>query len=219
MTRRPTASEMIWPDSPDDADVASAWAIGISTQVLSWMWRAFDSLRLDFLNKIDFSQNPEQLERDLTRNHFIEIQLLFKSETQGYSSFVPCAEWPEMETRSSPNAKPPAYDFAFVYVDNRRWAWPAEAKVVKSPGALGEYIKDVNEKFILGRAAPLVGEGAMIAYLVSCDADSVLNNIKSRLGQSLLPVPEFVERAHMFSSHERNPAPNIRLHHMMMKCN
>ena len=217
-TRRPTASEMIWPDSPDDADLATTWAVGISSQVLSWMWRAFDSMRNSLFPRIDFTRDPEQLERDLTRNHFVEIQLLFGTETSGYASFVPVHEWPELETRSSSQAKPPAYDFAFIYPDDRRWAWPAEAKVVTSSSALGEYMKDVNEKFIRGVAAPLVGEGAMIAYLISCDADSVLSGIESRLGQRLQPVPKFVDRQHKCSSHGRENAPNIRLHHLMMVC-
>jgi hypothetical protein len=219
MTRRPTLSEMIWPDGPEDAYLAIEWAAGVATQVLDWTWRAFDSLKIAHLTKVDFSRHPEQVERDLTRHHFIEIQLLFASETRGFASFVPAPEWPEMETRSSPTAKPPAYDFAFVSVDNRRWAWPIEAKVVTSPGALGEYMKDVSAKFAAGVGAPLVGEGAMIAYLVSCDGDAVLDGIASRLGQILAVVPEFAGRVHKASFHGRTSAPPIRLHHLMMACN
>lgn len=219
MMRRPTMSEMIWPGSPEDAQLASDWAASVSTRVLDWTWRAFDALRLRYLSKVDFSRHPEQLERDLTRQHFVEILLLFASETHGFSSVVPVSEWPEMESRSSATAKPPANDFAFAYVDDRRWAWPIEAKVVRSPGALGEYMKDVTEKFVAGVAAPLTGEGAMIAYLVSCDGNSVLEGIASRLRQHLTVVPEFAGRTHKASFHERTPAPRIRLHHLMMSCN
>ncbi len=218
MTRRPTFSELRWPDDPSDADLPVQWAKSVATQVLEWTWRAFDALRANHLTGIDLSQPLEQLERDLACNHFIEIQLIFKAETDGYTSFVPVPEWPEMESRKSAGAKPPAYDFAFVSVDNRRWAWPIEAKVVSSPGALGLYLKDVNNKFIGCVAAPLVGEGAMIAYLLTNETSAVFKNLTNRLDQNLEPVPEFQDRPHRVSCHSRATAPDLRLHHMLMQC-
>ena len=44
-----------------------------------------------------------------------------------------------------------------------------EAKVVCTPGSLADYLRDVNDKFISGVAAPLVGEGAMIAYTLTTE--------------------------------------------------
>lgn len=219
MTRRATPSEMMWPDNLEANHFAIEWATGISTLVLDWMWRAFDALRANHLPRVDFSMQPEQLERDLTRNHFVEIQLLWRMESQGYASIIPVYEWPEMETRSPSPAKPPAYDFAFVSSENRRWAWPLEAKVVTSPQALAEYMKDVTEKFVGGVASPLIGEGAMIGYLVSCRPDSVFEGIASKLGQPLAAVVGLFDRPHRFSSHPRTRAPDIRLHHLLMSCN
>lgn len=167
---------------------------------------------------VDLTQPLEQLERDLTRNHFIEIQELFKLETDGFSSFVPVPEWPEMESRTSPSAKPPAYDLAFVSLTNRRWAWPIEAKVVPSPTRLAKYLKDVDDKFVAGIAAPLVGEGAMIGYLLTPETTLVFENLAKRLGQALEPVPEFRDRQHRVSYHPRVRAPRLRLHHMLMEC-
>ena len=216
--RRHTFSELRWPDDPSEADLPVEWANSVATQVLDWTWRAFDALQTDHLTHIDLTQPLEQLERDLTRNHFIEIQKLFCVETDGYPSFVPHHEWPETESRTSASAKPPAYDFAFVSLNNRRWAWPLEAKVISSPGRLGAYLKDVNEKFVGCVAAPLVGEGAMVAYVLEDEVSIIFKNLAEKLGQNLEPAPSFPERPHRVSRHSRSAAPSLRLHHMMMQC-
>ena len=71
-----------------------------------------------------------------------------------------------MASRTSGKAKPPANDMGFVSVANLRWFWAIEAKVIFSPGALAEYLKDVKGKFIPGRGSPLIGDGGMIGYLL-----------------------------------------------------
>ena len=218
MTRRPTPSELMWPNDPEDSELPVVWAASISVQILGWTWRAFDSLRSNHLSRIDMTQPMDQIERDLTRHHFSSINTLWAQETGGFSTFSPHHEYPEMESRTSSSAKPPAYDLAFVAMDNLRWVWPLEAKVVSSSGALAEYLRDVNVKFVGGVAAPLVGEGAMIAYLLTNQASEALNQLASRLGQSLAAVTEFVDRPHRVSFHQRDRAPNLRLHHLMMDC-
>jgi hypothetical protein len=218
MTRRSTFSELRWPDDPAEADLPIRWAESVATQVLDWTWRAFDALRTEHLLRIDLSQPLEQLERDLTSQHFIEIQLIVGRETGGYSAFVPHHEWPENASRSSAMAKPPAYDLAFVSLDNRRWAWPIEAKVVPTPGRLSEYLEDVQGKFIRCVAAPLIGEGALIAYLLTEETSKVFENLAQRLNQTLELVSEFRDRPHRISRHSRVDAPDLRLHHMLMQC-
>lgn len=218
MTRRPTFSELRWPDDPSYADLPIRWAASVAAQVLDWTWRAFDALRADHLVRIDLTQSLEQLERDLTRNHFLEIQCLFVAETDGYPTFAPVPEWPETESRTSPSTKPPAYDLAFISLANRRWAWPIEAKVVLSPGRLGKYLRDVNDKFVGGVAGPLVGEGGVIAYLLTSETALVFENLAMRLSQVLEPDPRFDNRPHRVSRHARASAPELRLHHMLMQC-
>ena len=218
MTRRPTLSEMIWPDDPSDVELAISWARSVTVCILDWMWRSFDAIQLQYLSKIDFTLPMEQIERDLARIHFVQIQKLYAAETQGFSSFHPASEWPEMESRSTASAKPPAYDFAFVAEDNKRWAWPLEAQVLSSSGSLGEYLNDVNQKFVAGIAAPLIGEGAMIGYLLFNDTELTFTTISKRLDQSLERVDEFHERAHRVSWHIRESAPHLRLHHLLMVC-
>jgi hypothetical protein len=175
-------------------------------------------LRTKYLSQIDLTQPLEQLERDLVSHHFFEIQHLFAAETDGYASLVPLHEWPELQSRSSASAKPPANDLAFVSFDNRRWAWAIEAKVVRSPGSLAEYLKDVNEKFVTGIASPLIGEGAMLGYLLNDDVNAAFKNLEGRLGQRLKQFTGFAHRAHRTSDHVRATAPDLRLHHMLMVC-
>ena len=98
MTRRPTFSELRWPDDPADADLPCQWASSVAMRVLDWTWRAFDALQTNHLMHVNLNQPLEQLERDLTRNHFIEIQRIFGAETDGYQNFVPHHEWPETES-------------------------------------------------------------------------------------------------------------------------
>lgn len=125
-----------------------------------------------------------------------------------------------MESLSSSQAKPPAYDFAFVHIEHRRWAWPIETKVLPTPGTLSEYVNEIHAKFVGGVAAPLVGEAGMIAYLRSGSADTFFVNLENRLAVALEVVAEFPNRPHRTSTHSRSrpTAPTLRLHHMVMAC-
>lgn len=214
---RPTISELAWPMDDDSRQQAQKWASEFANQLLDWTWRAFDTLHADVLSRVDLSQPLEQMERDLTSLHFREIQRIWERETEGYSAFAPQPEWPEMATRSPAPAKPPAYDIAFVWNDNQRIAWPIEAKVVRTTGTLAEYVKD-TEKFTGGVAAPFVGEGAQIAYLLTGTTDEFFSNLNAGISITLQEVPEFSDRPHRVSFHARASAPDLRLHHMVMCC-
>lgn len=218
MTRRHTFSKIAFAGDTTNPDLPVEWARDVTIQVLGWMWQAFDQFRREYLTRVDFRQPLDQLERDLARHHFVDLQQVFHFATDGFSSLIPASEWPEMESLSTPQAKPPAYDFAFVHVEHRRWAWPIEAKVLQTPGSLHEYVSDVRDKFETGVAAPLVGEGGMIAYLLSGTVEAVFTNLQERLSTSLAVVPEFITRPHRASNHARATAPTVRLHHMVMAC-
>jgi hypothetical protein len=201
----------------DSHQQAREWADAVAIQVLDWTWRAFDSLRTNVLKRIDLNQPLDQLERDITSNHFREIQLLWAQETEGYSALSPHHEWPEMATRSPAPAKPPAYDIAFVWNDNCRIAWPLEAKVLSTSATLAAYLSD-TAKFTGGTAAPFVGEGAQIAYLLSGTATEFFANLSKGLELELRSRPEFANRSHRSSDHTRISAPKLCLHHLAMRC-
>ncbi len=219
MTRRQTFSEIAWPEDANNQQAATEWASNIVVQALDWTWRGFDVLHAEHLSNIDMTQPLEQLERDIVRHHYVQILTLWRQEAGGYAAFSPVHEWPEMETRSEPSAKPPSYDLGFVSTAaNQRWALAVEAKVLPTKGQLAEYMKDVNKKFVDGIASPLVGEGGMIGYLLCEETDAVFAGTEKRLRQTLVSPPEFSSRPHRTSSHERTGAPTLRLHHMLMVC-
>jgi hypothetical protein len=217
MSRRPTFSEQRWPIDNESLTQASRWAEAITTQVLDWTWRAFDQLRSVHLSHVNLLAPLEQLERDLTSKHFIEIQRLSSEETGGFCSVVPHHEFPEMHTRPNAPGKPPSYDLAFVCYENQRIAWPIEAKVLKTANTLAPYLDDVR-KFTDGTAAPLVGEGGLIAYLLAGAAADLFEALSVELAQPLQPLLAFLERPHLTSHHDRDVAPDLRLHHMVMHC-
>lgn len=218
MIRKSTLSELLWPEDPADAQLPVEWAEGVAVQVVGCIWRAYDALRSKHLARVDLSQPLDQLERNLTFLHFTEIQIIWADEKKGFGSLHPAHEIPEFQTRKSAPAKPPAYDLGFVHNENQRWIWPIEAKVLQTPSTLTEYLKDVNNKFIAGIAAPFVGEGGMVGYLLTGIPDVVLNQLATELGQSLLGMSQFAARSHGVSLHTRAAAPDLTLHHMIMKC-
>jgi hypothetical protein len=194
---------------------AQRWAGEVAIHVLDWTWRAFDQLAAEHLSQVDLQRPLEQLERDLTSKHFIQINRIWAKETEGFSSLTPHHEFPENETRPPAPGKPPAYDLAFVWCENQRVAWPLEAKVVQAPGALANYMGDV-QKFLSATAAPLVGEGGQIAYLLRGTATEFFGELASRLNQRVEEVAPFQNRPHRASHHRRVFAPDLRLHHLVM---
>lgn len=215
MSRHLTISEFVWPLDEEDADLPLEWARGVAEQVLSWVWRGYDQLSPK-LNGVDFSQPLEQVERNLAELHFYEIQTLWAREG-GYSSVHPGHEISEFLSRSEPRARPPAYDLCFTHVVNANWKWPVEAKVLQGQHAVAEYLKDVRGKFVAGIAAPLVGEGAMVGYLLKGAEQRVFEKLTEELGQELLVVASFAARAHRTSLHSRESAPQLRIHHLVMR--
>lgn len=212
---RPTLSELRWPTDDESHRQAVDWAEGITFQIFDWTWRAYDALSISVLHHVDLSQPLDQLERDLTRNHFAEIQALWARETDGESSIEPQPEYPELETRSPAPAKPPAYDIAFVWRANRRIALPIEAKVLKSPSTLADYLGD-TDKFVTGIAAPLVGKGGQVGYLLKGASSDFFTNLECRLNIRLHIVRGFAQRHHRESQHDRSNHCVLRLHHLIM---
>jgi hypothetical protein len=164
------------------------------------------------------------LERDFTHLHSIEIQRLWARDTGGYSTLSPGHEIPEYESRHSARAKPPAHDLGFVHAEYPRISWPIEAKVVREPSALTDYLADVRNKFVAGKAAPFVGQAAMIGYLLSGTAREVFAALEVQLSQVLNHPSAFPSRDHRTSFHTRGKSPFARdlpdllLHHLVMTC-
>jgi len=216
MKRRASLGEMQYPSAPGDREKAVAWAEMIVEAALTLVWGGFERLVANDLRGIDVAErDPEQLERELVQLHFFHIQDIWKE------TFVPFGvgtEVHEFATRSGGNATPTSNDLAFVHNSRRRWKLPVEAKVLWTDRAIAEYLKDIEEKFLPGIAAPFVGEGGQIGYLLSGEEARVFEALRARLNQPLRPVPCFSSRAHRTSTHDRATAPPLRVHHMVMSC-
>jgi hypothetical protein len=68
---------------------------------------------------------------------------------------------------------------------------------------LDHYAKEIEDNFISGRYATYSAEGAMLGYLLSGDIGQVLKNVAQKIRKRLTPHPNFVDRAHRISKHER----------------
>ena len=73
-------------------------------------------------------------------------------------------------------------------------------------------------KFKNGTAAPFVGEGAQIAYILEGTEADLFSNLQAKLSVSLHIAPEFATRAHRVCLFTRDSAPELRLHHLAMCC-
>ena len=215
MNQRPTFGEIAWPLDSESLEQAREWAHEMTEQVLDWTWQAFEQLHEKQLSRVDFQQPLEQIERDLTSKHFICILEIWRRETDGYCAVIPVHEYPELATRPVGAGKPPAYDLAFVWQENQRVVWPLEAKVVKSPTALREYLHDID-KYCTGRAAPFVEHGGLIAYLLDGSPNDFFTKLGSKIGVPLTKSSAYGRRPYRMSYHERQLAPRICLHHLVL---
>jgi len=224
MTRHVAFREQAWPEDPAFKELALEWGETVSERILDWVWRAFDALRAGPIARVDLTEPMEQLERDLTNLHFIQIQILWARETDGFPALSPVPEMSEFESRYSASAKPPAHDLGFVNFENPRIVWPIEAKVVEKPSILGRYLTDVRDKFVAGIAAPFVGQAGMIGYLLSGRAGEVFAGLEPELSQPLKHPAAFATRDHRTSLHTRGKSPfgrdlpDLLLHHLIMTC-
>ena len=97
--------------------------------------------------------------------------------------------------------QPPAYDIAFFLIQNPRIMWPIEAKVLRSDGAVAEYVTDLRNEFLACRYAPFSSEAGMVGYLVLRRPGKVLENIGASAGCRMERFPEFNDRPHRVSDH------------------
>jgi hypothetical protein len=109
----------------------------------------------------------------------------------------------ERETMARPPAQPPQYDLAFVWRPEERIMWPLEAKVLETPRALAQYVRDLRDEFLSCRYAPFSGAGAMVGYLLSGEAGEALLHIERTLGCALKEVQALPSRPNRVSEHQR----------------
>lgn len=192
---------------------ASNWLRDSENMMLQHVWEGFDELT---------RTRPAFDGRDLERSITERLEACIQDSMSGYEPFTVQHGPHERETMQPPPAQPPQYDIAFVFRADSRVMWPLEAKVLKTPRTLADYLSDVNEQFLTCRYAPFSPSGAMLGYLLSGDAADVFTGLATRLGCELDTPVRYAERSGRVSIHERSvPAGKVypkdfRCHHLIM---
>jgi hypothetical protein len=201
--------------------MARDWSKTASKKLLEYVWKGCDSLASEQLANIPRAEadNYSHIERSLTQALVPEINRAMPHE----SPFCVQQEVYEFETAVSSQAQPPQYDIAFILYQNQRIVWPIEAKVLPTDGTLSEYVNEVRDNFLTCRYAPFSTEGAILAYLLTGKPAILFRNIEKRLTCVLSDHPDFRDRDHRTSDHQRpvpkdkNYAVNFRCHHLVLE--
>ena len=222
-SRLPTIFDDLFPDSaPEFRAIADAWPEHVIVQMLTLVWDGFDQMkRLPNFRQLDFSGDYAQLERSLTDLHMDEITVLYAQDGSKFESFVPKHEAWEFENLRNPRARPSSCDLGFVLLSNRRIRWSVEAKVLRSPTAVADYVGDL-QKYLDGKISPFSVEAALGAYLIAGRPDDLFTTVATCLGREMTPHKQFVGRPHRVSEHERDTAllrdgmpPSFLCHHLV----
>jgi len=216
--RRMTIAEAGFPNTGEFQRLVSHWATDASLLMLQFVWRGYDYLKEDVLDRIDARKSDEDLERSVTQ--LLEPRI--RRAMTGDEPFEIQHGSYEHETRQPPPAQPPQYDLAFVLRANPRVMWPLEAKLIRSDGAVGRYVSELRGNFLTCRYAPFSRSGAMLGYLLSTGTSAVFDNISNAVPCKLFAVAGFSARPHRRSSHTRTVPParryprRFRCHHLLL---
>jgi len=214
-----TYSERRWPNVKEFNTVLRDWNQAGSTVLLTIVWKAYDRFSAEVLAQVDCSQDNEDLERDITQLFEPNMHEMLT----GYEPFYVQHESYEHESRKAAPAQPPQYDIAFVLYSYPRVKWPLEAKVLRKSNRVAEYVEEIRSNFLTCRYSPFSSEAAMLGYLLDGDSDIVFKNIEDKGSWKLSQNPDFLDREHRTSDHNRKvpegksyPA-NFRLHHLIFR--
>jgi hypothetical protein len=197
MRRGLTPVQANYPIPQDFVALVQVWKSDALDRLFGYVWQGFDTLRAD--SEFDLSDADENLERGITQLVCQPIRDVMEADSPFYLEHHPF----EDETREPAPAAPPAPDLAFILRGNPRASLPLEAKVLRTDGAVAEYVREVTENFLQCRYAPFSSQGGMLGYLLAGVPSSALRAIARQLGCVLTPHTKFVDRDHACSRHQR----------------
>ncbi len=192
---------------------ATAWRSDGVLRLLSYIWAGYDALH---------SENPATLKPsdEVSVNSHLESWIRRKMPKN--CPFDIQHTPPELATRLTSSRPAPTPDFGFFPWSDRRAMFPLEAKVLKSEGDLGQYLKALRTRFLQCRYAPHSSEGVMIGYLLAGDTAVVFRKLSGKLRTKLDSHTDFATKPHRVSSHHRthrrckNSPANFRCHHLVL---
>lgn len=218
-TTRQTVSESKFPDTPDFVDLISRWKPDGVLTPLSFIWEGYDLCYQDILSQIDVSKADDQLERELTQ--LLDGYIRQSMGKEGSHPFFIQPESYEMELRGT--HRPKQYDLAFVWFANPRIKYPLEAKVLRSDKSVAEYVNEITGNYLSCRYAPFSSEAGMLGYLLKGVPKIAFKNIEMAVPCVLSDHPNFSERNHKISDHDRTVPEGkkypskFRCHHLLLQ--
>jgi len=218
--RGTTISELRWPiETAEFAEITDQWTPELVIQSFELVWSAYDLLKIDVLTKVDCTKASKQIEKNINSL----LQLRISRLMTGYEPFDVQHEVPEFETSHSDKAQPPSYDIAFILRSNERIILPLEAKVLKTDKTISKYINEVKSNFLTCRYSPFSSQAGMLGYCLGNNSQETFNNISVALPCTLSNHPNFIDRDHKISDHQRNVPVGkeypvkFRCHHLLLQ--
>ena len=219
--RGTTIPELRWPINKSEfTEITKGWSSDLITQALKFVWLGHDLLQDEVLDRVNCEQANKQIEKTLSSL----LEKRIHRVMSGDEPFDVQHEVPECETSYSDQAQPPSYDIAFILRYNETIIFPLEAKVLHTEKKLSPYIKEIQSNFLTCRYAPFSSEGGMLGYLLKGDCTKVFSNIEKAISCPLTHHPDFQEREHKTSDHQRIVPPDkpyypvkFRCHHLLLE--
>lgn len=216
MTRQ-TYLKRRWPDTPVFQNIAAQWCADQSFRLLDIVWRGYDLLFAHDLHEVAFAAADEAREESL--NYLLALRI---DQCKGNAPFYVAHQPPEQTKRKRGRGRSPQPDIGFALYEHPRTVWPMEGKVLMHDRDVSAYLAEIETNFVKARYATFSSEGAMLGYLVTGDAETVLSHINKNLGTALRAHPHFSMRPHKLSDHARAnlPHPNspadFVCHHLIL---
>jgi hypothetical protein len=199
MARGRTILDSAYSHPPEEfVKLAVQWRPDAITFLLGLIWTGCDRLIHGLLAQCDLSAADHNLETSISQELEIEINLL----RPDYAPFIAQHERFEHATRRLKGRRSRQNDIAFVWINDRRLTWP-EAKVLRTPGGLADYLDSLRNRFLRCQYAPYSSQGAMLGFLLSGEPIAVFDGIEKALGINLRPHVNFPTRDHRTSDHRR----------------
>jgi hypothetical protein len=115
-----------WPASPEYQVLARDWATRVSRTVIDLIWDGAEMLSQEVIDNPNLPRDPVQFERTLVYLLHNRISWIIDKAL----SFVVVHEPWELESLTTPRARPPQPDLGFVLHGHDRVIWPVEMKVL-----------------------------------------------------------------------------------------
>jgi hypothetical protein len=206
---------------PEAQEIIRVWPQSLVPQLLGLLWEGYDRLLSTKLSRVNIEEADVQLERSVTALLHDEVQMVMTGRG-GYAGFLLRHESWEHETRDLRPTRPPQYDLAFVWFAKQLLQWPCEAKVLRTDGAVADYVSDVRNAFLRCIYAPFSSSGAMLGFLCNGRTATTFGRISQALPATLSTFNECPRVDHRVSNHIRAvPAgkaypADFACHHMIM---